>query len=307
MRKPPDLHGQFRKRVDAFSRELGQVEEGDVEALHKTRVASRRLRELLPLLQLDRGLTRKLTRRLRKVTRQLGTVRELDVLLLLVQGLATDRRYSPTALKRLGTTAAHARAAARERLSAKLPLEKLDRLARKLDRVAKSQRSDDAGPLRRGAGGHKRASLWAVEARIARRASSVGGAIAAAGAVYAPEQLHVVRIALKKLRYAVELIADGRQKHATADLAALKAVQDLLGELHDFEMVLASVREAQAALPASDLSAWRDLNALVRAVEDDCRQLHARYMRDRPRLLAIAERLAAVKREPRPLGRRAAG
>jgi CHAD domain-containing protein len=85
MRNPANLQTQFRKRVDAFARELKHVEEGDVEALHKTRVTSRRLRELVPLLQLEGDVTRKLTRRLRKVTRRLGTVRELDVLMLLIK------------------------------------------------------------------------------------------------------------------------------------------------------------------------------------------------------------------------------
>jgi CHAD domain-containing protein len=212
------------------------------------------------------------------------------------------------ALKRLGAMAAQARVSARERLSTKLPLAKLDRLARRLDRVAKSLQSDDERPGRPEPGGHKRASLWAVEARVARRAASLRAAIGAAGAVYAPEQLHLVRIALKKLRYSVELASEGRQKPATGDVAALKAAQDRLGQLHDLEMLLASVREAQASLPASDLSSWRDFNALVRAVEDDCRQFHAHYMRDRDKLIAMADRMAAVKRDTRlPGGRRAAG
>jgi CHAD domain-containing protein len=310
MRNASHLHGQFRKRVDAFARDLADLEQGDVEALHRTRVTSRRLRELLPLLQLDHDLARKLTRRLRKVTRRLGSVRELDVLLLLIQSLAKDGRYSPAALKWLGPIAAQARMSARERMSAKLPLDRLQRLAGRLDRVAESLESDDLRPdrpARAVAGGHTRAPLWAIEARVARRAASLRAAIASAGAVYASEQLHIVRIALKKLRYSVELASDGRSKSAMADLAALKGAQDLLGQLHDLEMLLASVRTAQASLPASDLSAWRQFNALVRAVEDDCRQLHAHYMRDRVRLVAIADRMAALKRDSRPAGRRAAG
>jgi hypothetical protein len=41
--------------------------------------------------------------------------------------------------------------------------------------------------------------------------------------------------------------------------------------------------------------AWKALGALVHAVEDDCRQWHARYMRDRLVLIAIADRLGASK------------
>src|ERR1700688_4489606 len=134
---PAHLYGPLRKRLDAFAQELAGIGGGGVEALHRTRVASRRLRELLPLLELDRDVTRNLTRRLRKTTKQLGTVRELDVLMLLIKELSGDSRYSAMALKQIGGTAAQVGTAARERLSAKLPVAKLERLARKLERVLK--------------------------------------------------------------------------------------------------------------------------------------------------------------------------
>ena len=49
---------------------LHGVEGGDVRALHRTRVASRRLREVLPVLQLDPDMAHKLGRRLRKITQR---------------------------------------------------------------------------------------------------------------------------------------------------------------------------------------------------------------------------------------------
>jgi CHAD domain-containing protein len=303
------LYGPFRKRLDAFAQALGRVEEGDVEALHRTRVASRRLRELLPLLELDRDLTRKLTRRLRKVTKRLGGVRELDVLVLLIQKLAEDDRYSPAALQQLRAAADKARAGARGRLAAKLPTAKLERLALKLERVSKNlepDRSVESRTRRRGVNGPGRAWFWALEARVARRATLVRAAIEAAGAVYAPERLHGVRIALKKLRYAAELAAEARRKQTTADVLALEAAQDLLGRLHDLEMLLVRGREAQASLSPPDLAAWRHLGSLVHVVEDDCRQLHGRYMRDRAGLIAVANRMGAGAREGQRAGRRTA-
>ena len=66
----------LRKRVDQFTRVLHAVEKGDVRALHLARVASRRMRELVPMLQLERPVSRKISRRLRKITKRLGTVRE---------------------------------------------------------------------------------------------------------------------------------------------------------------------------------------------------------------------------------------
>jgi CHAD domain-containing protein len=299
------LYGAFRERLDAFGLELDRVAAGDVEALHRMRVASRRLRELLPLLALDHDVTRTLSRRLRKVTRQLGTVREPDVLLLLVGELAEDRRFSSAALWPIGAAASKARLSARASLSATLPTVKLKRLVHELERAAKSLQSRHAKPGHVDANGRGRASLWALEARLVHRAARVREAVETAGTVYVPEHLHRVRIAVKKLRYTAEVAADATRTQIAADVAALKNAQDLLGRLHDLGVLLLRAREAQAQLFPPDLIAWRDLSVLVDIVEDDCRRLHARYMRNRTELMVIANRMAVGPRT-QPVGRRAA-
>jgi CHAD domain-containing protein len=303
----PHRYTSLLKRIHACARELPRLEDGSVEARHRARVASRRLRELLPLFALDREITRKLNRRLRRVTKQLGTVRELDVLTLLIEELLQRGRHSPAALRQVGAVVAHARVVARERLAAKLTPAKLERLSRKLERAAKHLQSIDATSGRPGASDPRRAWRWVLDARIARRSAQVRSAIVAAGAVYAPEPLHDVRIALKKLRYAVELSRDGRRQRTAADIRALKRAQDLLGRLHDLEVLLERSREVQASLSPPDLIAWRELGSLVHAVEDDCRQLHARYMRDRAKLIAIADQLGAFKLHAASVRQRAAG
>jgi CHAD domain-containing protein len=305
VRNAPHQYSPFRTRLDAFAGELTGLEEGEVEALHRTRVASRRLRELLPLLRLDRDATRTLNRRLRKVTKQLGTVRELDVLTLLIEELQGSRRYSPGAWKRISAAVAHAHMVAREQLAAELPIRKLRRLARRLERTAAHVKAD-ADTRRSGASGPTRAWLWALEARLARRAALVRSAIEVAGALYMPERLHDVRIALKKLRYVAELSSETGRLRITADLAALKAAQDVLGRLHDLEVLRGWGREVQASLSPPDLTAWRELGLVVRALEDNCRQLHARYMHDRARLIAIADRMRVSRTQAMPAGHRAA-
>src|SRR6185295_16863731 len=119
----------LKKRVDQFTRVLNAVEQGDVRGLHQARVASRRLRELLPMLQLDPDKTRKLARRLKKVTTRLGTVRELDVLVLLIDELHVARRRRSSGLGRVGIGVAKDRDDARKRLSARLPIAGMRRLA----------------------------------------------------------------------------------------------------------------------------------------------------------------------------------
>ena len=113
---------------------------------------------------------------------------------------------------RIGAIGAHARVDARERLSVNLRPGKLRGLARKLEHVAKDLGSDDANS---DPGGVVPTRPWlsALQARLARRAGRVLVAIEAAGAVYAPEPLHGVRIAVKKLRYAAELAR--RTRHAS--------------------------------------------------------------------------------------------
>jgi CHAD domain-containing protein len=159
---------------------------------------------------------------------------------------------------------------------------------------------------RRDATARRRAWLWALEARLARRATQVRAAIEAAGTMYVPEHLHRVRIAVKKLRYAGELVAETTRRRIAVDIAALKASQELLGRLHDLEVLLASARKAQGSLAPPDLTAWRHLGSLVHVAQDDCRQLHARYMRDRTELMAVANRMAAGTREAEVVARRAA-
>jgi CHAD domain-containing protein len=276
----------LRKRVDRFTSVLHAVEQGEVRALHRARVASRRLREQIPMLQLESGAARKLGRRLRKVTARLGTVRELDVLLLLIDELHVSGRRGSGGLGRVGVAVSKARDVARKRLLAHLPIAEMSRLARKLDRIAENlQRAERASSKTA-----VRSWRWAIDARVASRASRLSAAMADAGALYLPERLHAVRIAVKKLRYAVELSAEAAGETAGADLRVLKRGQELLGRMHDLQVLIDRVRQTQASLTPPSVTVWRDLDALMASLEDDCRRLHARYMRTRDALGTVAER-----------------
>ena len=307
MRESAQRFNLFQQRLDAFTRKLGQIHEGDLDAVHSTRVASRRLRELLPILEVDSGTARKLGRRLRNATRRLGVVRELDVLMLTLQELDGNSRYSSRALSRVGAAVADARTAARQRLAKILPLAKMEGLASRLERAAHHLERDDQNVHARRAPGLEQAWVWALEARVARRATRVRSAIEAAGAVYVPTRLHDVRIALKKLRYGAELLAEARCQRATLDIAAFKDAQEVLGRLHDLVMLAERARDVQMSSAPPDLTVWRELGSLVHAAEDDCRPLHARYMHDRIKLLAIADRMGAAKLHAAPVIREAAG
>lgn len=289
-------HDLLRKRLERFTRWLPGIERGDVTALHRTRVASRRLRELLPILQLDHDTTEKLGRRLRRVTERLGTVRELDVLTILIDELHESRRLDRPALARLSDVVGREREAVRKKLlGKKLPIRDLKQIARKLSRAVDTLTELDADtPPRGGSGG--RGWRWALDARISRRAGSVREAVREAGAVYLPERLHAVRIAVKKLRYALELSAEVAGARSTPELRALQRAQELLGRLHDLHVLLDRIRQVQASLTPPNLEVWRDLGRLTAVVENSCRRLHARYMRERAALETISEQLSARPR-----------
>ena len=284
----------FRKRLDAFTKGAKRIHTGDVEALHGTRVASRRLRELIPLLALDHDTSGTLCRQLGRVTKRLGEVRELDVLGLAIGELSRDGGYSSTVLNQLSENVETERAVARERLAAKLSPETLKRIAAKLRRAAKCLESDDRKTHPRIVHGPRQPWLLALDARVARRATDLRSAIEAAGAVYIPERLHEVRIALKKLRYAAELVADARPQRATPALETLRTAQDLLGRLHDRQVLIERARLLEASASPPALTASKDLESLARALEVDCRRLHAQYMRNRAMLIVIADRMGGV-------------
>jgi CHAD domain-containing protein len=276
----------LKKRVDQFTRVLRAVEKGDVRALHQARVTSRRLRELVPMLQLDRHTARKLGRKLRTVTTRLGTVRELDVLLLLIDELHVSGRPGSRGLARVGVRVSKRRDEARKRLFAHLPVTEMARLARKLDRIVDHLRDLEASSSKSAA----RSWRWAIEARVAGRSSRLLSAMDDAGAMYLPERLHAVRIAVKKLRYGVELAGEAAGAEPGEDLRVLKRGQDLLGRMHDLQALIDRARQTQASLAPPSVTVWRELDTLVGTLEDDCRRLHARYVRLRDALGELAQR-----------------
>jgi CHAD domain-containing protein len=300
MPRPIDRHDLLRKRLERFTRTLQGVEAGDVRAVHRARVASRRLREVLPVLRLGADATQKLGRRLRKVTVRLGVVREFDVLLAVLDELAASGRYQPEAIELVRTNIAKDRGQVRARLLAKVPMHELGRLATRLDKTVKELKLSDAG--KGGAGGtpwRPPSWRWAVDARTAHRAAALAVAVTDAGAIYLPERLHAVRIAVKKLRYALELSADVARLRSTPDLTQLRRLQAVLGRLHDLQMLIDGARQAQASLTPPDITVWRQLDVLIVLLEDDCRRLHGRYMHDRDALLALSSRLSAGAGEGR--------
>jgi CHAD domain-containing protein len=274
----------IRQRIAALSRTLPGARKGDVHAVHQARVATRRIREALPLIAHGRS-GKSLKKSVRKLTRALGPVRELDVALMNLDQLRTSGDVPETAIARLRQLIIEERQRLGTEMVRRISQYNLPKLQRKAVEAASRGTSDKSGS------GDPRRAMTAMT-RAARRAVALRAAIDNAAGIYLPDRLHEVRIAVKKLRYALEIARDLNGSRATARIRTLKRVQDLLGRMHDLEMLIARTRAIQSA-GASNLKLSGDLDRLVRRLENECRRLHVRYMNERKALRGICDYVAA--------------
>lgn len=310
-RTAPVTSGLLERRAAGLKRHLPAALEGDVRGVHQARVASRRLREAVPVLTagVKGSKGKKALGKIRRLTRSLGTVRELDVTLLLLNEMAANDRYPRLALEEVRGRVMAKREKGRALMLKRLDAVNLDKLDRRLGAVSAALAVTQS-------------TEWktALASRLVKRAKTLSAAVANAGRLYAPEQLHAARIAAKKLRYALELAADVGAKSAAAPLRTVKRTQETLGRLHDLQVLQRQVGAVQAkpkrgSLPTSGLE------IISRALEDECRHLHALYVGAIPQLQegiaavrsAIVPELARQGRRPlkmnlrrRSAGRRAA-
>jgi CHAD domain-containing protein len=274
----------IRQRVAALSRTLPGAQKGDVHAVHQARVATRRIREALPLVARGRA-GKSLKKSVRRLTRVLGPVRELDVALMNLDQLRASGDVSEAAIARLRQLITEER----QRLGAEMAHHLSRYNPAKLQEKAVDAAARGPAP----AGARDPRCLAAALRRAARRAEGLQSAMENAAGIYLPDRLHQVRIAVKKLRYALEIAQDLSGSRATARVGKLKRVQDLLGRMHDLEMLIARTRAIQSRAGAPNLQLSADLDRLVRRLENECRRLHVRYMNERKALRGICEYVTA--------------
>lgn len=285
----------IRQRVSALAKALPAAAQGHPIAIHQARVATRRLREALAL---TRGrASRKVQDNVRRITRALGPVRELDVTLQLLAAMVAEDRVSPAAATCVREAVREERRHLTGTLERRLNGCNLDKVRRKA--IAASHHAVAAGdgdPTR----------LTVARDRAARRANALSEAIEHAGAIYLPLRLHEVRIALKKLRYGLEIVRELSRSRARVALTRLKEAQDLLGRMHDLEMLIARTRAVQASPRGPDLNISAELDRFVRHLETECRRLHGHYIVQRRELLRICDRVVLAAEKKSSDGRRRA-
>jgi CHAD domain-containing protein len=264
----------------------GLARDGDVQGIHDARVATRRLRAAMSLLGSGRhtGASNDVVSTVKALGRALGKARDTDAALRLVGDI--EGRSPSTA---------PAAAVLRARL-----LPERVRQHRRVIKALEAADVDGLGQLREAV---RHEISRARRHRWGRHGSAPGLAAAVAGGaeileqridhatgVYFPNRAHKVRVAIKKLRYAVELL-DENEPIRKPSVRVLKRAQETLGQVHDREVLL---QRLTSLAEDEDVPAAREL-AMV--LEAEIRSIFETYPPMRPALLALCTELAAWSRQ----------
>jgi CHAD domain-containing protein len=262
----------FLNQLHIVRTSLPRLRDGNAEGIHDARVATRRIRELLRFTDARAGAD--LRDRFELMGRALGRVRDADVKLELLRTLESRLPAAAPVLVRLRNE----NRPNRTRLMRKL-IKRFERI--RVEQLVDGLAGDNRRHLQRFLEPSTHAWRRALKDAIAARAQAVAAAIEHATGVYFPNRTHATRIALKKLRYAMEVANETHSADVTAPLRDLKKGQEVLGELHDRQALLDGLAQAESSDEA--------MVAMVREVAGaELEGFHNRYLARRSRLLEIA-------------------
>jgi len=218
----------------------------DPEALHRYRVATRRLRSDLRTFSrlLDADLSAELRDELQWLGSTVGPARDLDVL---EARLAANARLlsdvdQPATTELLARLAVSKRAA-RDGLLAALRSDRYDGTLRTLVKFA-TEPPIAAAAYRKA----KQPAAHVASSLVKRRWNQLAAAVDTMGEHPTDTELHQIRIAAKRCRYAAEAVAPVVGGSARRFAAGVEAIQAVLGDYHDTVVAEAWLRNAAIEL-----------------------------------------------------------
>ena len=245
--------GALRRRLKAVGTLARKCRKDASPAqVHALRTGIRRAEAAIDSFRpfLGERAVRRTTRELHVLRRRAGAVRDLDVTLEILRELAAADPGDGTVVESIEHLSA-GRYAAAERLAG-------ERFRRSTRRVRRRRRS----LLRRGGDADELLPLAHVaEASLRSSIESARACAAVRGAT--PQDLHALRIELRRLRHAIELLEPALPFPAPgAATLALRAAIDTLGRLNDSVKMVATLQ----GMPAATLHGTRDdlVNRMVR-------------------------------------------
>jgi CHAD domain-containing protein len=215
------LHGILmpvnQKRTQSLFRKLGQLarkltSDPQPEDVHQFRTTTRRVETLFDVLLPKPGRNgRKLLKQLARIRKRAGRVRDLDVQITALRTLkiGRDGEEKRSLLAALAADRVHYE----RKLVSLLDNQSLRELRKRLRRAAEDSYEGKFEPATK---------ALRMFAQLARREGEVTEAV-----------LHQYRLRCKRIRYVAEMA--GKEPLAKAVVEQLKAIQDAVGEWHDWD------------------------------------------------------------------------
>ena len=227
------LHGQYTIVLNA---EAGVVA-GRIEPLHDMRVAIRRLRNLLKAFRkvLPRPESDALEARFRRLSKKLGPARDMDVW-----------------MRALKSTRAPGSKRWREFVECQRNIQRQKRkaLPRILsDSSTRELKSDFDQFLSTPTAQVANLALAELGANAVRKSIARVMDRSRLGPSFPARKAHLLRIACRRARYMAEFFTATGGKPMARLARRMKAVQDVLGDIHDCDICLAHLRRAPLAPP----------------------------------------------------------
>jgi CHAD domain-containing protein len=278
------------EQTSVLQTRLKAVYDGDADSVHDSRVATRRIRELLALVPSIPGRDGEasVTAGYRKIGRSLGRVRDVDVQIAHIKDLE-----------------AHAPQTAPSLVLVRQAYEK-KRLKRMRQLIKTLERLDVNALLHFVGDGHPAglrtrltSSGWRQQIRrlAVERSRNALSAIDHATGVYFPKRSHSARIAIKQLRYAAEIALRTGFEEIRAAISVLKKGQEILGELHDKQVLANALRSYPKA---RDVDA-EHLTITGQVLEGDVLQIHSDYLCRRDALREACSQIERVASRSSPV------
>lgn len=224
-----------------FSRWRKVIRSYREEEIHDLRVASRRLREGAALFAgaLPATEGKRLAKGVKRVTRMLGEVRNADEAFLFFSELGREGHPCcegelEELMKGLRREREEAHAKLRDELGALDP----EPLREDFEEIQKGMNIFNGGEL----DPFRNITLFAAQA-ILQRGETVSELLPEARLEENGAAQHRLRIAVKKLRYRLEIIAPLVRSGYEELRGALKGYQDVLGKLHDMDIFIEMVQK----------------------------------------------------------------
>jgi CHAD domain-containing protein len=230
----------------------------DIEGVHSMRVATRRLRssmrDFMPLMK-KRPLER-VRKQLKQIADALGAVRDHDVAIIALEALQAEAISEPIkeGIKRLIEERGKLRDKARLDLTEVIAVTQLNELQEKFQRaIEKAAQPKKSGKIVsfNEAGREVVATGWQDLYYLGT-------------SLYAPfniEEIHEMRIAAKRLRYAVELFAACWGEKMEPFAEEISQMQSFLGEVHDCDVWIEGIGNSLQNFAGNDEKIESDYQA----------------------------------------------